>query len=475
MSYLLNPGRFALVGWIVFFGFVAISALSVSRDLAAFSDWPAYFVLAVLVLSIILASSLSELSLIWKGAIFLSLGGLTYWWISIFGGESGAQILHHVFIADYPQFIGIPLISVLIASMNLLKLKVDEHFKPGWFLLVTVPVVGNFATTWAMIPIAVSLYPVLKAQFGSWCWAVMITAFLFGGNILAMGTVLADPPQAYWAIQLANQGTPMPFFYPFSKFWIFLMFAFGVYALMLRYLGVQFGNPTLARLVPKPESWLKVLLAAILCGCIAFSLLYLKGYQITGVLLVVFFLGLAISLFMGKEVKHNTIHWSIETTAIFVAFFSVVTFMHMVFHIVEVPNSVIAGMVILLTAMADNAAAFAAGYPVFAGNEYLMLWYNLFPSVTFGSSTPLGNGPQIVAFLVIFVHMGVISAKRVFIEWFKVAWVIIPFIGTWVIGAMILDLNIWYHQFSIGLISIFIFWIADFIKALFEFYRTRSA
>lgn len=393
-----------------------------------------YLSLAAMSLALIVYTSLKVENIGAKAATFLALGAFTYSLLYFSGGASG--VLHHVYHIDYPQFIMIPALTVLIASMNLLKLEVGDNFKPGWFMWITVPIIGNFATTWALVPIAVSLFPILKKRHPDSYWTKMILMFIFGANILALGTVLADPPQAYWAVQLGNVGTPMAFFYTGSKFWLFMIMTWVVYGGMLKYIGVEFGEFNREAIIPKFESMFNLGLAVVLCACLAFALLALQGYQITLFLGIVFVCTFIYAMKQGHEVKHNTIHWCVETFTIFIAFFSVVAFMHVLLENVEIADEGMVGAVMVLTWMADNAAAFAAGYPQFVNNEALMLWYNLFPSVTQGSMSPLGNGPQIVAFLVIFVAMKEITAGQVFKEWFKVCWIFAPYLFTWTFEAM---------------------------------------
>jgi len=412
-----------------------------------------YLGLAVGTLALIVFASLKVEKLSAKVALFLSIGASTYAFLHFSGGAE--DVLHHVYHVDYPQFIMIPALTLLMASMNLLKLKVDDDFKPGWLMWITIPIIGNFATTWSLVPIAVSLFPVLKKRYPQDYWTKMILMFIFGANILALGTVLADPPQAYWAVQLGNAGTPMSFFYPISQFWLFILLTWLLYGAMLKHIGVEFGDFNLRAILPRFESIGNVLLAIAISGCLAYALLALKGYEITIFLGVVFVATFALAMSRGKEVRHNTVHWCSETFTIFIAFFAVVSFMHVMLENMTITNELMVGFVMGLTWMADNAAAFAAGYPQFAGNEQLMLWYNLHPSVTQGSMTPLGNGPQIVTFLVIFTAMGHVSAGQVFREWFKVGWIFAPYLLVWTFAAMALHGNMtMVNQLLTGVVAI---------------------
>lgn len=416
-----------------------------------------YFFGAGVALLLTLYGALAIESLLKKILLFAVIGGITAGFIYGTGGAS--DVLVHVYVVDYIQFIPIPALTLLIASMGLVIFSVKDDFKPGWFLLIMVPLIGNFMTTWVMVPVSLSLYPVMRKRYPSSWLLKMIVSFIFGGNMLALLTVLADPPQAYWAVQLAKLGLPMGFFYTGSKLWIFVIFTWLLYWTTLKKLGVEFGKLNLKALLPPLKSKWKGLGAVVLCGTLAFALLELKGYEVTVFLGTVFIVGFIAAMFMGHEVRHRTIHWSVETFAIFIAFFSVVAWFHTALKGMTIADETMTLFALILTVMADNAAAFAAAYPQFAGlgNEDLMIWFALLPTVAAGSLTPPGNGPQIIFFLVVLVSICATTAKQVFIEWLKVSWTFTPYLSVWIFGAhTIFALGgemTWFIQILLGTIA----------------------
>lgn len=398
-------------------------------------SWGVYIALGVLCLGVIIYASLAIESLGKKVGIFLGMGFLTCVFLAT-QGEVAHHVLHHVFVVDYFQFIGVPLCTVLIASLMLLSLK-DAEFNPGWFMWGTSVLIANLATTWAIVPLALGLIPTLKKHHPKNWIIVLIVYCIFTMNFLAKGTVLADPPQGYWAVQLANQGTPMAFFFPLSVFWFDMIGTWLLYGFVLYRLGVRFGRFSLKALVPPFENWKNVGVAGVIVLAIGISLLFLSGYQITAALGVTFFAFFFYSFKKGHDIKHNTIHWSVETATIFIAFFSVVAFIHTGLQAVEVSDELLVAAVVALTLGADNAAAFAAAYPQYEGREIIQSWYNLYPSISFGGLSPLGNGPQIALFLVILTAKKMVTAGQVFREWFKVAWVFAPYLLCWTLSAIV--------------------------------------
>jgi len=208
-----------------------------------------------------------------------------------------------------------------------------------------------------------------------------------------------------------------------------------LYYISLKRLGTEFGNIYLELKTIRPKSWLKILYGSVLALCISIAITFLREFQITIFLGSVFLITLISSLFFSKEARHHTIHWSIETAVIFLAFFSVVSFAHLGLHHTDIPPDQLYWAVIAMTLGADNAAAFAAAYPVYEKLGMTMqLWFNLFPSVVYGGLSPLGNGPQIVTFLVILVAAKVVTSAQVFKGWLIEAWVFAPYLLLWQVG-----------------------------------------
>ena len=417
-----------------------------------------YIGLALVVLTTIVFTSLKIESFVGSIAIYVSLGVATCLFVYNVAGSIGLHVLDEVFKVDYVQFITIPLATVLIASLGLFEIRVKDNAKLGWFLFLVCPIVGNFATTWSLVPIGLSLMPVLRERYPDKWLRVMIGMCIFSMNMLALATLAADPPQAYWAVKAALLGKPLGFFFPFKQFWPYLIVTWALYAITLKRFGIEFGSlKNLARVLPK--SWFKFTLGVVIAVCVGYSVSELVGYQITWFLGTVCTIAAVMSVFFGHEARHHTLHWGLETVTIFIAFFSVVALAHLGLHYLDIPNQGMIVAVIGLTLGADNAAAFAAAYPQFAQlPEQYQVWYNLLPSVTCGGLSPLGNGPQIALFLIVFVGLKGTTAKEVFITWFKEAMAFGPYLLIWILGPTCL-IEMGYTptvavQFFIGLVAI---------------------
>lgn len=424
-----------------------------------------FIALSVVYLAVIVYAALKVEDIKYKVGIFLTLGVVCAAVMYAVGGSKGHHHFEFVFFVDYPQFIMIPLATVMIASLNLfgLFLKKDaSEVKLGWFLWVVCPLLGNFATTWALVPIGLSLYPVLLKKFPTkkqWLF-VLMTVCIFSMNMLALATLAADPPQAFWAVKAALAGKSLGFFFPLTKFWPYLIVTWMLYGLSLKRLGIRFGSISeLWNIVPENRG--KFAYGAAIAIAVGASITFLVGYSITFVLGAVSLIAFASSLwkkvFKGHEF-HNSWHWGGETVFVFVAFFSIVAFMHTALEFVEISKMGMVAVIIKMTLFADNAAAFAAGYEYFVDKpQQYQLWYNLFNSVVYGSLSPLGNGPQIVLFLVILCGMGVLTAGDVFKTWFRVACVYAPYLLVWTLSTMIVIE--WGHevgpavQFLIGIVA----------------------
>jgi len=405
-----------------------------------------YIALALSVLAVIVATTLRVEKITPKVLIFLILGAITSGILLLFGGKVEHHMWNHTFVVDYAQFIFIPAVTVLIASLNLFECKVMEGTNLSWFLWFVLPIIGNFATTWAVVPILYSLRGAISKEYGDDWKQIIVTACVFSMNMLALATLAADPPQAFWAMKRALLGQPLGFFYPLTQYWIYILFTWALYFVMLKRLGAIFG--TIKNLLGvRPANMPKFLFGAAIAACLGFTITKLSGYTITAVLG-----GLTLATMIGTYVlkskftdheRHHSWHWLLETFTIFIAFFSVVALAHTGLHGETVGNQTMIAPVIGLTLGADNAAAFAAAYPQFVDlNDQYMVWYNLFPSVTLGSGSPLGNGPQIVLFLVIFVSMGIMTVKEVFYVWFSEALVIIPYLLVWILmGSNLIEMG----------------------------------
>jgi hypothetical protein len=394
--------------------------------------------LAVATLVVIVLASMFVQSLWAKVCIFLGLGVATcgFLWTQ---GEHAQHVVKEVFMVDYAQFIMIPVATVLIACLGLFALRAepgqDGKVRLGWFLWLACPFIGNFATTWALVPAGLSLAIVLKKTYPDRWFRILIAVCAFSMNFLALGTLAADPPQAYWAVKAGVEGKPLGFFFPATQFWPYIVFTMGVYFVALRRFGVEFGHIRNLWCV-RPASVAKTLYGFVIAGCVIVSVTLLTGYEVTwflgGVCVIV---ALSAFVFFGSHERHQTVHWTTETVTIFVAFFSVVALAHAGLHHMEIPNQGMTGVVIGLTLFADNAAAFAAGYEQFkAAPEVYQVWYNLFNAVTYGGLSPLGNGPQIALFLIVLVHMKYTNAKEVFVVWFREACVFAPYLLVWTVG-----------------------------------------
>ncbi len=394
------------------------------------------FLAAAFVLVVIVATSMYVEALWKKVFVFLSLGilvGAALW----NNGDHGSVILYDVFAVDYVQFVGIPVATVLIACLGLFSLRArdEQGIKLGWFLWLACPFIANVATTWALVPAGLSLAAVLRATYPDRWFRILIAVCAFSMNFLALGTLAADPPQAYWAVKAANHGESLGFFYPLGKFWVYLGLTMAVYYVTLRRFGVEFGHPA-NLLAVRPAHWGKMLYGIGIALCVILAVTLLKGYEVSVFLGVVcLIVGVSAFLFFGEEERQQTLHWTVETMAIFIAFFSVVALAHAGLHHLRLTNQGMMGVVIGMTLFADNAAAFAAGYPQFSSQgEMHLVWYNLFNSVTYGGISPLGNGPQIALFLIVLVHRKDTNPREVFVTWFKEACVFAPYLLVWSLG-----------------------------------------
>lgn len=397
-----------------------------------------FLVLAGVVLVVIVLTSLFVESLKNKVTIFLGLGGLTAAGLFLKGDEHVRHLLYHVYAVDYPQFIFIPLATVIIASLGLFAVRGKDSAGIGWFLLIGCPIAGNFATTWALVPIGLSLMPILKRQYPDRWFRILVAMCIFSMNMLALGTLAADPPQALWAVKAGVSGNALGFFFPLTQYWPYLIVTWVVYYVTLRRFGVRFGSvKELFSILP--VNWWKAGYGIAIAACLAIALTQLTGYQVTMFLGAVCLIGVVSSLFFGHHARHATIHWCTECAAIFVAFFAVVALAHAGLHEVHLSNEEMIVGVIGMTLGADNAAAFAAAYPQYEQlDQAYMLWYNLFNSVVYGGLSPLGNGPQITLFLIILVALKQTTSREVFVTWFKEAAAFGPYLLTWTLSQSIL-------------------------------------
>ncbi|HCC13535.1 MAG TPA: hypothetical protein DEP63_02195 [Candidatus Magasanikbacteria bacterium] len=401
-----------------------------------------HLLLAAFVLAVIIWTSLRVESLGIKVLIFFALGAGTAATLLATAGELGHEVLHHTFLVDYPQFIVIPLATVAIASLGLFAVKVRDGAKLGWFLWLIAPIIGNFGTTWAMVPVGLSLIPTLKQMYPKTWKEIAIATCVFSMNMLALGTLAADPPQALWAVKVSASGAPLGFFFPFSQFWVYILVTWGLYFIVLKRLGVSFGSISELGGI-SPKSWTKFATGVVLAVCVGFAITALSGYNISYFLGGLLVLAILTAFVLRRrsfshEERHNTMHWLTETATIFVAFFSVVAFAHAGLQEVPVSNQAMIGPIIGMTLGADNAAAFAAAYPQFeALPAQYMTWYNLFNSVVYGGVSPLGNGPQITLFLIILVALREFKSGEVFKVWFKEALVFAPYLLIWTLVSTI--------------------------------------
>jgi hypothetical protein len=395
-------------------------------------------VLAFLIVVVIVLATLFVHTLWKKAALFLSIGAATAGGMHFFIGETSHEVLHHVFLVDYPQFIFIPLVTVLIASLGLLSLKARvKNPNIGWFLLIICPLVGNFMTTWGVMPIGLSLAYILKQTYPKRWLSILMTMAIFCMNFMALGTLSADPPQALLAVKADPEVLQLDFFWTFRQFWVFLGVTWVLYGYALKKQGVKFGH--IRNLVAYvPTSWPKALYGVVLAALIAFAITELTGgYTITWFLGGVFLLGAISSIFFGKTARHQTLEWCGENVLIFVAFFSAVALaMTGIQSLGEIPLLATKSIDTLMTWFADNAAAFAAVYDTYnTQGELYLVWCGLFDSVTQGGVSPLGNGPQIGLFLIILVSLGMTTVKEVFVTWFKESIVYLPYLIVWSLGS----------------------------------------
>lgn len=397
-----------------------------------------YLVLAVVVLVVIILTSLFVDNITRKVAVFLGCGGTTVSGLLLCGDDYVHEIVHHVYAVDYPQFIFIPLATVIIASLGLFVVRMKSGAEIGWFLLIGCPIAGNFATTWALVPIGLSLVPVLQRQYPDRWFRILVAMCIFSMNLLALGTLAADPPQALWAVKAGVQGNPLGFFFPLTQFWPYLLVTWIVYYVTLRRFGVKFGSPKELFAI-LPVSWWKAGYGIAIAACLAIALTQLRGYEVTAFLGGVCLVGVLSSFWFGHRARHVTTHWCTECAAIFVAFFAVVALAHAGLHTVHLSNEGMMTGIIGMTLGADNAAAFAAAYPQYEQlDQSYMVWFNLFNSVTYGGLSPLGNGPQITLFLIILTGLKVTTSTQVFVTWLKEAAAFGPYLLTWTIAMSVL-------------------------------------
>lgn len=324
-----------------------------------------------------------------------------------------------------------------------------------------------------MVPLLVSIYYVLKKRDEKRWLLILLTVAIFSMNMLALATTAADPPQSLLAVKLGQVGQSLNYFFPLTVFWPFLLITWFLYYVALRRLGVEFGNPWTELKTIRPDSWAKMILGILLAGSVGFAITYLREYQITIFLGSIFAFAVILSFFFSKEEREHTIHWSVETITIFLGFFSVVAFAHLWLHHADISPDYLLVAVIIMTLGADNAAAFAAAYPVYEPlGMTKQLWYNLFPAVVFGGLSPLGNGPQIVTFLVILVAKGVVTSWEVFKGWFIEAKVFFPYLLVWQVGMALIvykdETPIPHIQFLIGSLATAVCWGAMNMNNLFD-------
>lgn len=353
--------------------------------------------------------------------------------------ETIHHTLDHVYVKDYLCFIFIPLATVIIASFNLLQVEVDKSTKLGWFLWIGLFIIGNIGTTWAVVPVLLSLSKEIRERYPERWQHILVASAAFSMNMLALMTALADPPQSLYAVKEMAKGINLGFWFPVEQFCIFLMFTgAALYPWVLLRLGVEFGEFSNLFKV-RPKSLPKFGLAAAIVGSIAYAILALKEYEITVFLGGVCAACCLLLLRKGRhEERHNTFHWCLETLLIFLSFFSVVALAMIGFSQLPVSNEGMIGVTIGMTLVADNAAAFATAYPQFELlPQIYMFWFALFNSVVYGALSPTGNGPQIALFLVIFVARGDFTPGQVFKVWISETLVFGPYLILWTCASAI--------------------------------------
>jgi hypothetical protein len=295
---------------------------------------------------------------------------------------------------------------------------------------------------------------------------------IFSMNLLALATLLADPPQALWAVKESARGRTLAFFEPGRQFWLYLLFTQALYGMALLGAGVRFGSP-MELFRRGPRSWGRTAYGLAILGCLMFALTSLRGYDIPLFLGIVVLVVAATSFFFGAQAASQSLSWSVETAALFIAFFAVVAFAHAGFEHASPPQWAMVPIVAVMTAWADNAAAFAVAYPQFAGlpMQY-QVWCNLFPAVSFGASTPLGNGPQITALLVILVNQRQVTPGQVFRTWFREAVSILPYLCIWSVSVTVVLLSghepTYLCQSAIGCIALSVSWATRRAQRLFS-------
>ncbi|HMR55258.1 MAG TPA: hypothetical protein PKD34_01540, partial [Candidatus Doudnabacteria bacterium] len=255
-----------------------------------------FLLIAFAILLVIVITSLRIESLKGKVLIFFGVfaGSMGYLWTA---SEETREIARHVFLIDYPQFIMVPLVAIAIAGLNLFQIEVPKTTKIGWLLFLVFPLAGNFGTTWAVVPLLLSIYHVLKNRNEERWLLILITVAIFSMNMMALATTAADPPQSYLAVKFGQMGQTLNYFFPFTKFWLYMSFTAVLYYIALKRLGVEFGNIWLELTTIRPQSWLKILYGGALALCVSIAITFLREFQITIFLGSVFLIALISSLF----------------------------------------------------------------------------------------------------------------------------------------------------------------------------------
>jgi hypothetical protein len=424
--------------------------------------------LAAFFLVAIIWSSIKVESLSKKVWIYLTLGGLASAIVTAYGGSAGWEMVRLIYLKEYLQFIPIPWATVLLAAAGLFQLKeLPKSVRLGWFVAVVFAILGNFGTTWIIVPMGLAIVETLRLQFppeqyGMRWKEVLILISAFSMNILAVLTLLADPPQALWAVMEKSHGIELSFFEPGLYFFPYFLITLVFYIWRLRAAGVEFMGVKGIRRMMRPEngegtlraflnnnpfkfqSLAKVALGVLIVWLIAHTVTVLEGYEITSFLGTVCLILFGYGYFSGNHhIKEETKHWTAELLAVFVAFFSVALLFLMGLQHMSLGEVPMAGLTVLLTWFADNAIAFFAGYFHFSEAGVLFVVYiGLFLSIVFGGTSPFGNGTQITLFLVILSNRyEEVTVASVIKSWVKTTWYIIPYLLVWAIGFIMLLLH----------------------------------
>src|SRR5687768_12125687 len=122
-----------------------------------------HLALALATLACIVWASLCVGELWKKGAIFLGLGVAN---VLLLVQAGYANEAWEVYGVEFAQFIPIPVCAVLAAGLGLFGVVVrDKSVALGWFLFLACPIIGNFGTTWSLVPVVLSLVPVLRSAY----------------------------------------------------------------------------------------------------------------------------------------------------------------------------------------------------------------------------------------------------------------------------------------------------------------------